>query len=193
MIENEEQVHKPLSNNAFADAHRFYILGVFNTDMNKDIILPLTRKIDELTKTKDAIIELHINSPGGNGYVLWHIIELVELAKSRGITVRTIVPAYAYSAGSMLAITGTLGERYIGHAAEHCVHYGTVSGWYETTPLQVDRNAAWKKRWFAQLLAHYKKYSEIPDVADHIKDDSFFIPAKDCIKWGLADKLMDEL
>lgn len=191
-VDNEYD-HKPLSNNAFADGNKFFILGEFNRDMNKDIILPLTKKIEELSKTKDALIEFHINSPGGNGMVMQHIVELVEQAKAKDIIVRTIVPAYAYSAGSMLAVAGTPGERYIGHNAEHCVHYGTVYGWGETTPLQIDRNAAWKKRWFAGLLAHYKKYCAIPEVAEHIKDDSFFITAKDCIKWGVADKFMEEL
>jgi ATP-dependent protease ClpP protease subunit len=178
---------------AFVDENRFYILGTFTNDLNKTIVVPMTKKIEELSLLRDPVMDVYINSPGGNGYVVMHLIRLFEQAKANGIKVRTIIPSYAYSAGSMLAIAGTLGERYVGETAEHLVHYGYQYGWAETTPLQIDRNAAQKKRWFEQLLNHYKKYSNIPNIEAKVKDDSYFIPAEKCIKWGLADKYMSEM
>lgn len=178
-------------NNSFVDGNKFFILGEFTDELNHTIILPLTKKIDELSKVKDATIEFHINSPGGNGWIVMHIVRLAELAKAKGIKIKTIVPQAAYSSGSILAIIGD--ERFIGSTAEHCVHYGQQYGYTETTPLQIERNAESKKRWFKQLLDHYKKYSSIPNIDELIKDDSLFISAKDCIKWGLADKYMEEM
>ena len=179
--------------NSFVDGNKFYILGQFNDEFNKNIIVPMTRKIEELSLLRNPVMDIYINSPGGNGYIVMHLIHLIEQAKAKDIKVRTIVPSYAYSAGSMLAITGTKGERYIGDTAEHLVHYGYQHGWAEYTPLQIERNAAQKKRWFEQLLNHYKKYSNIPSIEQKLKDDSYFIPTDKCIKWGLADKYMSEM
>ena len=117
-----------------------------------------------------------------------HIIRLIEELKAMGVVVRTYVPQAAYSAASMIAITGT--ERYLGATAEHMIHYGTQWGWQEKTPTQTDRESDHKKRWFGTLLAHYKKYANIPELDKKIEDDKFYVVAKDCLKWGLADKIM---
>lgn len=178
---------------SFSSENKFYILGDFRDELKSTIVYPLTEKIDKLSKVKDATIEIYISSNGGDGYLVTHIIELVELAKRKGITVKTIVTSHAFSSGSMLAVVGTKGERYISRMAEHLIHYGTITSGSESTPTQIERNAGFKQRWFKVLLNHYQKYSNIPDLSEHIKDDTFFIPAPQCIKWGLADKYMDDL
>jgi ATP-dependent protease ClpP protease subunit len=177
---------------AFSDDNRFYLLGEFGDEMKWSIIVPLTKKIEDLKKVKDASLEIYISSHGGDGYLVTHIIELLEIAKRNDIKVKTIVTSHAFSAGSMLAVVGTKGERYISRMAEHLVHYGSI-GTGERTPAQIERSTDYKKRWFKLMVAHYKKYSNIPDLEEHIKDDLFFIPADKCIKWGLADKYMEEL
>jgi ATP-dependent protease ClpP protease subunit len=179
--------------NAFVDEHRFYILGVFNDELKKEIIIPFTRRIFEYSKLREPAIDFYINSPGGDGMLVMHLIQLFEQAKAKGIIVRTIVPAFAYSAGSMLAVAGSNGERYISHVAEHLIHYGSISDSIKSTPLQVDREAAHEKRWFNAVLNHYKKYSKVPKLDERIKDNNFFIPADKCIKWGLADKYMEDI
>lgn len=178
---------------SFHDGNRFYILGSFTDELNETIVVPLRREIDTRSRTFDAEIEIYINSNGGRADICLHLVALVELAKSRGITVKTIVPYNAYSAGSMLAITGSKGYRYIAQTAEHLIHYGTFDGYTKTTPIQIERTADFYKRWNKTLIGHYKKYSNVPKIEEHIKDDNFWIPAKDCIKWSLADKYMDEL
>lgn len=188
MTNKEEQ-----SKTSFSDGDRFFILGEFNDDMNRELVLPLTKKIDSLSAIRNPSIEIIIDSNGGNGNTLMHLVDLVETAKKNGITVKTIVRNRAYSSGSMLAITGSKGHRYIAPAAEHLIHYGSVNGWYNHTPTQLDRESKFFKRWFATLVDHYKKYADVPDLEEHIKDDNFFIDAKSSIKWGLADKLSTEL
>lgn len=153
----------------------------------------MTKKIQELSTLKESSIEVYINSYGGLTDVCFHIVALVEMAKAKGITVKTIVVGSAYSAGSMLAITGTKGHRYIDKNAEHLIHYGEFDGYRKSTPTQVDRGSARFKRHALNLLNHYKKYSNVPDLEEHIKDDFFWIDAKSCIKWKLADKYMEQL
>jgi ATP-dependent protease ClpP protease subunit len=93
----------------------------------------------------------------------------------------------------MLAIAGTIGERYIGKYAEHLAHYGSFGGYRNHTPLQTDRQYEHDKRWANTMIAHYNTYSSIPGIRSKLKDDGFYITAEDAIKWGLADKYTDEL
>lgn len=177
----------------YFSGNTFYIVHNFNDKLRDGIIIPLTDKIESLSKQKDAELIFYINSHGGDAELCLHIISLIELAKRRGITVKTVVPDLAFSAGSLVAISGTKGHRYIARTAEHCVHYGSQWGWVETTPLQIERNTEHKKRHFQKLISLYKKYSNIPDIEKALMDDSYFLTAKECIKYGLADKYMENM
>lgn len=152
----------------------------------------MARAVQEQSHIKNGRIDLWVNSYGGYTHVAQHIIELMETAKRQGTIVRTIVPGLALSAGSLIACAGTPGERYIGKTAEHLLHYGQISG-VDQTPQQVERSKAYRSRSFKAIVDHYNKYASVPDLSDKISDDGFFVPSKDCIKWGLADKLTDKL
>lgn len=169
-----------------------FFIGDFDDALEQQIIVPLTQEIKKQVELKDGRIDLYINSCGGYVHLVNHMTELVEIAKAAGVTVRTIVPDIAFSAGSMLAITGTPGERYIGKRAEHLVHYGQIMS-FETTEEQIDRFTAHKKRAFKANLDHYNKYCSIPNLDQKILDDGYFLTAKECIKYGLADKYMEKL
>lgn len=176
----------------FNDDNVFF-LSDFDDTMEASIVLPLTREIQKQRRLKDGRIDLYINSFGGYRHLVFHLISLVELAKREGVTVRTVVPDIAYSAGSILAVTGTPGERYIEKSAEHLIHYG-ITGSSETTPEQVERNYIQKQQGFKKILAHYDKYTKIDksSLEDLMNDDSAYIPAPKAIKYGLADKYMEK-
>lgn len=169
-----------------------FFIGDFDDQLENSVIIPLTQEIAKQAAAKDGRIDLYINSCGGYLHLLNHIVGLVELAKDNNVLVRTIVPDIAFSAGSMLAITGTPGYRYIGRKAEHLIHYGQIMS-FETTPEQVKRFTAWKERKFAETLQHYKKYADVPEIDKHMLDDGWFVPANKAIKWGLADNYMDKM
>lgn len=173
------------------EENRFFV-GDFDDSLENSILIPLTEEIAKQTKHNDGRIDLYINSCGGYLHLVNHMIELIEIAKENGVTVRTIVPDIAYSAGSMLAITGTKGERYIGTRAEHLVHYGQIMS-FETTEQQVDRFTAHKKRMFKGNFDHYQKYCNIPNLSQQMLDDGYFLTSKECIKYGLADRYMKHL
>lgn len=168
----------------------FYISDV--DDALEALAVPFTQEIEKQAKLKDGRIDLYINSVGGYLHVVNHFIELVEIAKKSGVVVRTIVPDIAYSAGSMLAITGTVGERYIGRRAEHLVHYGQIMS-FETTEEQVDRFTAHKKRMFKGNFAHYEKYCNIPNLSQKMLDDGYFVTATEAKRYKMADKFMEDL
>jgi len=169
-----------------------FFIGDFDDALERDVILPLTVAIREETKKNEGHIDLYINSMGGYGHVLYHMVGLVETAKRQGVVVRTIVTDSAFSAGSMLAITGTPGERYISRTGSHLIHYGSIAS-FESTPEQIARYTKWKSGFFKSNVALYKKYSDVPNLEQHIADDGFFVSAPEAIKWKLADKFMDKL
>lgn len=190
---NEKATTKTSSNRVFADGEIFYVLGEFDNEMRDGLIWSLTHKIQDLATKRDATITVYIDSNGGQAYLCIHLVMLFELAKKKGIIVKTIVPSHAFSCGSLLAIAGTKGERYIGRDAEHLVHHGTFDGHYKTTSLQLDRHTEHWKRWTKALIRHYQTYAAIPDLEAHLKDDDFYIPADKAIKWGLADKYVEDM
>jgi len=171
-----------------------FFIGDFDDHLEQQVIVPLTQQVATQSERADGRIDLYINSIGGYGHLVMHMIMLVEAAKRQGVIVRTIVPNMAFSAGSMLAITGTPGERYIDRHADHLVHYGQIAS-FETTQEQVTRYRKYKERQFKHMLSHYVTYTDIPkeDLERNMADDAWFIPARDCIKWGLADKYTDKL
>ena len=177
----------------YANNNKFYIFGDFDDDLLIDIIVPLSNKIDQLKQQKNAEIELHINSNGGCADVLFKLIDLVEMAKRNDIVVKTIVTLYAFSSGSLLAITGTKGERYISKNAEHLIHHGQFGGGRRQTALQIERMANKEKRWIEAVYNHYKEYCKIPKLREEMKDDQFYLPADKCIEYGLADKFTSEI
>lgn len=170
--------------------NHFYI-GEFDASL-EEIMPALSLEIERQAMEKDGCLDLYINSYGGNSDVANHMVSLIEVAKAHDITVRTIVTSAAFSAGSWIAVTGTPGERYIAKTAAHLVHYGTI-GSASGTPMQHDRAAEFAKMWFKQTINHYNEYSNIPDLAEQIKDDGFYIPAIKAVKWGMADKYLDKL
>ncbi|WP_410657851.1 ATP-dependent Clp protease proteolytic subunit [Amycolatopsis sp. lyj-112] len=177
----------------FNEGSTFYVLGEFDDDMRNGLVVPLTEKINELASQRDAVIDVWVSSTGGDAFLCMDLVQRFELAKSRGIIVRTIVTSHAYSAGSMLAVTGTPGERYIASSAEHLIHYGTQWGYLVKSPREVERNAQHQTRWFETCVKHYERYAKVPKLRDHLRDDLFFVSADDAIAWKLADKELGEL
>lgn len=177
----------------YHDENRFYITGDFNKDMAEGVVPHLRKEIDKQADRANGLIEFYVSSHGGYAFVLIQIVELMELAKRRGVKVRTIVTSHAYSCGSLLAVAGSKGERFISRYAEHLAHYGSFDGYRKTTPLQVERDADAARRWTARILDHYQRYCDIPDLAEQLKDDSFWVPADKAILWGMADKYTEQL
>lgn len=169
-----------------------FFIGDFDDSLERDIIMPLTVEISKQAREKDGRIDLYINSHGGYGHLAYHMIELVELAKRNDVTVRTVVCNSAFSAGSMLAITGTPGHRFISRNGSHLIHYGSIAS-FETTPEQIARYTKWKSQFFKSNIDLYKKYANVPNIEEVMSDDGFFVSSTEAIKWGLADKFMDKL
>ena len=167
-----------------------YIHDNFNDSLS--LILPnIDFIINEQKDKKEGKIIFDICSHGGYAYILKELLNRVEYAKSQNIIVETIVRSQAYSCGSMLAISGTKGHRYIGEYAEHLVHLGSAG-------MRVQDNAEFSRmkdhiqRHFDLVKNVYKKYANIENLDTKIENDSWYIYGEDCIKQGMADKFLYE-
>ena len=180
----------------FVSGKTVYIHGGFNESIIE--LLPQIQGIIDTQKTlKEGKIIFDINSIGGDYFILIPLINLVEKAKKEGVIVETVVQCKAFSCGSLLACSGTVGHRYISEYAEHLCHFASAwSHW--ASPTQIERGAAYSLRVQNNINALYKKYCEptaqegyIAKLFENImKDDCFYIPAEECIKYGLADKIL---
>lgn len=161
--------------------------------MEQNIIIPLTHCVKQQAEIRDGRIDMYVNSYGGNANLLMHVIELMELAKRHDVVIRTIVTSAAYSAGSMVAVAGTPGERYIAKNAMHLVHYGATGASNESTPTQASRKHNADQIMFNMVLNHYRKYCDIPNLEDNIQDDNWYIKATEAKRWNMADQYLDKM
>ena len=170
-----------------------YIHDNFNDSLS--LILPNIDFIinEQKNKKEGGKIIFDICSNGGYAYILKELLNRVEYAKSQGIIVETIVRSQAYSCGSMLAISGTKGHRYIGEYAEHLVHLGSA-GMRVQDNVELERMYNNTKKHFDFVKNVYKKYSNIEnlDLDTKIENNSWYIYGEDCIKQGMADKFLYE-
>lgn len=155
-------------------------------------MIPLSLAVKQQANLKDGRIDLFVNSYGGNATIAFHVVELIEMAKREGVVVRTMVTSAAYSAGSIIAVTGTPGERYISRDAQHLAHYGFSPRGEDATPLQATRNHSATQVFFKQVVGHYKKYCDIPNLEENLMEDDWYITSAQAKRWKMADQFMDK-
>lgn len=175
----------------FVKEGTIFIHGGFDETISFDVLSEFDKLIKDETDKKEGKITIDICSSGGYIRDLLNLLSRVELAKSSGITVETIVSSYAYSCGSMLACSGTKGHRFVFEHSEHLCHLGSA-GFRVYNDIELDREIEGVKYHFDFVRSTYKKYANIPELSKVIKDDRLFVRGDKIIKWGLADKFINE-
>lgn len=168
-----------------------YILGEFDSTISQYVVPALTKKIKDEADKPDAQIWFYINSNGGYCHELYNLLSLIDLAKSLGIKIYTVNMGRAYSCGSMLAIHGD--HRAMYKYAKHLAHLGK-QGEDVTTFEQINRT---EKRWrehFENIVTMYKQNTTMPEkmIREVLSDDSYFLNAEECKKYGFVDEIIGE-
>lgn len=176
---------------SFHDNRNTFYVGDFDAQTEEMLGLPLILAAKQQAGLAGGHIDMFVNSYGGNAHVAFHIVEAMEMAKSAGVVVRTMVTSAAYSAGSIVAVAGTPGYRYIAKSAKHLAHYGFTEMGKNSTPREAQRNHGYEQEHFKQVLNHYKKYCDMPDLEHNLLEDAWYIKASDAKKWGMADQYLD--
>lgn len=188
-LEDEPQKAKIL--NFVSTDGDVFILGEFDDSISQNVIPALVKHIEEIAEEKNPYIRVYINSNGGQAKQLWALLSLFTMAKLRGIKIITINIGFAYSCGSMLAICGD--ERYMFKYARNLMHLGR-QGDDVTTFKQIDRVNKSMKEHFETIVDVYKKHTKMPEemIRKEISDDSYFLNADECLKYGFVDKIIEE-
>jgi len=173
--------------------NKIYLHGVFDESVSERIIQNLDSLIEKEKKKKKGKIIFDINSNGGYARYLMDLLSRVEYCKQNDIIIETRVSSYAYSCGSMLACSGTVGHRYISEYAEHLCHLGSTYLAEVKNNTELDRSVEHSKAHFDFVKNIYKKYANIPNLEKVINDDQLYIRGQKIIDWKLADKFLNEI
>ena len=197
--------------NSFITGTQIYILGEFSPkEMNEltgnlgDLIfelkpMPMYRSSGAITSpydTKDIknpIIDIFINSTGGDTSALQNLSTLLNIAKSRGAIIRTTVLARAFSCGSLLAIQGTPGFRIMAHDARHMVHFGGTSLCINN-PDDLEPRAQQAAAFKELINEKYKIYTKIPKktLDKMMRCESGYLTAHECLQYEMCDWIIGE-
>jgi ATP-dependent protease ClpP protease subunit len=165
----------------------FFIFREFDEVLLNETAPEIMRAAAMLPVHGSPRINLWINSPGGYTHVLKSILDAVELAQSRGVEVATYATGAVFSCGSLLAVSGTPGLRFMGKTAHHLLHFGWT-GAEGTNPTELARDVARSNDHFEFIYNGYRKHAKVPRLRDKLHDDNLFVGYQQAIEWGLADK-----
>lgn len=136
----------------------------------------------------DKPINFYINSPGGSVTAGMSIYDTMQFIKC---PVHTIVMGQAASMGSLLAMAGEKGHRYILPNARHMIHQplGGASGQATDVEIQARELLRWKEVLTKLYSRHTGRlFNELK--LDMERDN--FMTAEESVKYGLADKVIDK-
>ena len=177
------------SRNFVTDDGNVYILGEFDSTISTEVIHAVTSLVNQIGALKDPVIHIYINSCGGNAYELFGLLSVLDVAKSKGISIHTHVIGVAYSAGSILAVYGD--HRTMSRYSDHLLHLGCAGAAISTFE-QLKREAENNIKHFNKILSIYSEHTKIPKkkLEEMLKDDKLYLDAEQCLKYGICDEII---
>lgn len=135
----------------------------------------------------EKAINFYINSPGGSVTAGMSIYDTMQFIKS---PVHTIVMGQAASMGSLLAMSGEKGHRYILPNARHMIHQplGGASGQATDVEIQARELLRWKE---VLLTVYVRHTGRALDKLRHDMERDNFMTAEQSVEYGLADRIID--
>ena len=182
-VTKQGSVATDLLSNDFEVNRRIYLNG----EINESQALSITAQIDHLDRINHKEIYLYINSPGGCITSGLAIKDAMDRSQSDIVTVCT---GMAASMGAFLVACGAKGKRYITPHADMMIHQpiGGARGQASDVILTAKRIEKMKHMINAILAGKTgKKYKTIRKDTDR----DFYMNAKEAIKYGLVDKILD--
>lgn len=166
--------------NAFDNDGNFY-LTTFDESLDE-----LTLAMARMARSADRALSIYINTDGGDATRTFALVEIIRWAKANGVLVETFVLCEAQSAGSIVAVAGTKGHRYVAYDGAYMLHYGQTSQ-VANSPVSAERIYKANKRHFNNLVSHYEANCDIPALSSKLQNDSLYITAQQAIEWNMAD------
>lgn len=165
-----------------------YLIG----DIEKDVARGVIERLRELANDNPKPITLYINSAGGNVTDGLAIHDAIRQLVHRGIEVTIVVQGMAYSMGSVVLQSASVGRRLALPHSWIMIHEPAKwAGWQSTSAAaqHLDR----LKQMQAQIYQILAKRSGRP-LAKIIRDTKrtdFYLDAKKALDYGLIDGVLD--
>lgn len=191
MSKNDKEKEKSASariQDQFLKARKIFLWGEVSDKSAKDI----TEKL--LFLEADAPgepITFYVNTPGGSitaGMAVYDTMQLI----SSPITV--VVTGMAASMGSILLCGASKGKRLLYPHSRVLIHQPLISGQMVAVAVDIHIQAKEMERLRDELNAILAKSSG--QSLDQIRKDTdrdFYMTAKEAIKYGLADKIVEQI
>ena len=183
------QAQSQKSKNFVTDDGNVYILGEFDSSISTEVIYAVMSLIDQIAAIKDPVLNIYINSYGGEASVLFSLLSMLDIAKKKGISIHTHVIGVAYSAGSILAAYGD--HRTMSKYSDHLLHLGCAGAEFSTFE-QLKREAENNVKHFNKILQIYLDHTKISQkrLIEMLKDDKQYLDAEQCLKYGICDEII---
>ena len=143
------------------------------------------RSLLQHRKNKDAPINLMINSPGGDIYEMFGIIDYIE---SLDVKVNTIVRGRAFSAAAVILVCGT-GTRMISKRSTVMFHQSSsfLGGKMSDITAYLDNVKSLEKTIYTMLAQRTKKDAEW--WKNKMRSDMFLTP-EELLEIGVVDQII---
>lgn len=186
--ENLQNMDKTPLNFVLAGSNKVFINEIIDSYTCSHLIADMTLILDI---PGNNFLEIFINSSGGEWYTGISIINMMEIAKEKGLTVNTYVTGEAASMASMIALYGD--NRFIHKNARHMIHFGTY--WNEVhKETEIKKSLKDMQEFHDNCIDIYSKKTKMKKAfIEKIMEDEFgYMNAEDCIKYGIATQIVGE-
>lgn len=191
LAEETEEETKENKNYSFNQSNEVY----FYAEIFSDTAFLLNKAIRDLEKSlkicqinldlpKPPPIKLYINSPGGDAYDVFSIVDII---KNCSIPVYTYVEGSVCSASTLVSMCGT--KRFMYKNAVMLLHQ-ISSGFHGTYENHMDerKNLDGIMDRVKQFYVSHSKIT-MEDLEELLKHD-FDLSAEECLKYGFIDKII---
>lgn len=140
--------------------------------------------------TKDTIpvIDVYIDSGGGDLSATKSILTQLNLARNKGAIIRTTVMGTAASCASIIAIQGTPGFRIMYEQSYNLIHYGN-SSYQITKPSEANKIAKYENEMRKNFYSPYLRYTSLTqqELKKLQQTEYNFLSAQECLDKKLCD------
>lgn len=138
--------------------------------------------------TSKSIIDIFIDSPGGDIYTMNTIMTFLNIARSKGAIIRTTVTGQAASCASMIAVQGTPGFRIMYNFSYHYIHYGNSNIGVSAIG-EIDLAAQNEKELRQKQKDIYKQFTKLSviETLQCMQSEHHIYSAEKCLEKNLCD------
>lgn len=183
-----------------------HILTSINPETTNGLIMQLTRWVNalpvispkqhekiyspyEVIPDNIPVLNVWINSGGGNVSRTESILNMFNIASARGTIIKTYNIGRASSCASQIAVSGTPGYRYMGQNTYHWIHYGN-SEYKINHPEEAEYAVTDFKNHLGNMYDTYKRNTRLTgtELNEYFKTEGAGqLYAEQCLDKGLCD------